>query len=269
MSDQLSAAGAPSAGDALFDPGPHSLLLLAIARADAPVVVFQARSALVEAGTDVSESTVARRLRELDAAGLTILLGKQGRVLTQAGSAHVGQLLATRRREEQIRAATTVHTSEALLDLLRVRRAVEPEAVREAAERATEEDINALRTMQREYVRRVAEGKDLPRDLALEFHRRVTDIARNPLLQATLSVALDRRLDRVEAALDVVLQRHHVHEVSAQAHERILDAIEARDGAQAEELMRTHLTAMVAEVEKFTVEDDVGLLDRLLTWSAR
>lgn len=268
MSDDASPADGPAGAAPFFGPDVRALLLMAIGRADAPVGVLQARAALADAGLDVSESTVARRLRDLDGAGSTLLLGKQGRVLTTAGSQQVAALTATRRREELIEEARTVHTSQAFLDLLRVRRALEPEAAREAAERADGQDRADLRTMQDEYSRLVAKGGDLPRHSALVFHRRLLAISRNPLLTATLEVALDPGLDRVEAALDIVLRRHHAHEVGARDHEELLAAIEAGDGDRAEAVMRDHLTAMLAEVERVTDEVGTGLLDRLLAWSS-
>ena len=73
-------------------------------------------------------------------------------------------------------------------------------------------------------------------------------------------------MDRVEAAVDVALRRHHVHEAGLRDHEALLDAMEARDPARAETLMRSHIDSMIAEVEA-TTSADADLLDRLLAWN--
>lgn len=248
-------------------PDPRTTLLLALANAEGPIGTRQARQWLIDIGYDVSESTTSRRLRDLDSEGLTMQVGAKGRVLTPLGRAYVSDVLRNGEREALLRRAAKVETADDLLNVLKARRALEPEAVRDAANRATESDIAELRELVRQHNERLGEGGPLPRHVALTFHRRVTGLTRNPLLQAALGIVLDESLDRIEATLDVILQSHHLHEESATEHAKIVEALSEADGARAERIMRDHLSTLIAEVEDFALGDERGLLDRLLTWS--
>lgn len=248
-------------------PNPRSTLLVALANAEGPVGTRQARQWLSDSGYQMSESTMSRRLRDLDSEGLTVQVGAKGRILTPSGRTFVTDVLRNGEREALLRRATKIRTAEDLVNLLKARRALEPEAVRDAAIRATELDIIQLRDQVSRHEERLAEGGPLPRDIALHFHRQVTALTRNPLLQAAIGIVLDESLDRIEATLDLILQSHHSHEESAAEHAQIVEALGQRDGGRAERLMRDHLSSLITEVEDYALGDARGLIDKLLTWS--
>lgn len=247
---------------------PQLALLSAIQASNGPIGTREARRFLSARGLDLSESTISRRLRDLDDQGLTIQLGGKGRILTEVGEKVVAEAIRTNEQEELLRRASKVDTVDDVLNLLRARRAVEPEATREAAGRATAADIETLRTLVTQHDHELSRGNQVPRALALDFHRKVSGLSKNPLLQATLHMVLGNSFDRLEAALDVVLQAHHAGQHSVHEHSRIVDAISQGDGAKAERLMRDHLSRLVDEIEEFIAAGNGDIFNRLLTWKS-
>ncbi|WP_010314835.1 FCD domain-containing protein [Saccharopolyspora spinosa] len=244
-------------------------LLTALYDATGPIGARQIRESLRLHGIELSESTIARRLRELDSDGLTQQVGLKGRTLTTLGRHRIGVLLRADRTATDLRHATQVETAEDVLNLLKARRAIEPEAVFESAHLVTPHDIASLGGLVTDHDAAVGAGDSFPRDLALGFHRRVTAHSENPLVQAMLAIVLDPSLDRVEAALDVILEVRHRDRDSVAEHQAIVEALAAHDGALAAELMRSHLSRLIAEVEAFIERYDGALLERLIRWNGR
>jgi DNA-binding FadR family transcriptional regulator len=215
---------------------------------------------------EISEATVARRLRLLDRGGLTVAVGTKGRMLTPAGRQHVASVLRGRAAASRFLQGTEIRTSEGLIHLLRARRAVEPEAAREAALAKDDSTAEALAQLIERHRRHYAGADDVPRDLALSFHRRVARCTGNPIVKAMLDVVLDPALDRLEAALDVVLASHRSGEVAVIEHQVIADAIAAGDADMAEAAMRAHLDRLLDEADRFLTEETTAIVERLLTW---
>ena len=107
-----------------------------LACADGPVGASRLVEELSQHDIDLSEATAGRFLRSLDRRGLTRPMGKRGRLLTEEGRTRLQQLEILQRQGEHsallVGAAMPVDIDE-LIDLLYVRRAVEPEAARHAA----------------------------------------------------------------------------------------------------------------------------------------
>ncbi|TDE54079.1 FadR family transcriptional regulator [Nonomuraea mesophila] len=243
-------------------------ILEVLAGAPEPLGARQVLQVLKQgAGLDISEATVARRLRLLDRRGFTVAAGTKGRMLTSAGRQHVATVLRGRTTATRFLEGTQVRTSEGLIDLLRARRTVEPEAAREAA--LCEDNAaaaQALTGLVERHGRHFADVHEVPRDIALTFHRRVARCTRNPIVKAMLDVVLDPALDRLEAALDVVLDSHRSGEVTVIEHQRIADAIGAGRADEAEEAMRAHMDRLLDEAGRFLTEETAPIVERLLTW---
>ncbi|MDI3403382.1 GntR family transcriptional regulator [Streptomyces cavernicola] len=256
------------AGDVRAVPGRPAdavgdALLIAIDEAGIPVGARQISAALVGQGQRLSESTVARRLRQLDAEGLTLQVGGKGRVLTPAGSRAVERLRRTSRSASLV-SASEVHTAQDVLNLLKARRAIEPEAVRDATAHISDAQLTALRKVVAEHHERARAKERPPRDIALTFHRLLAAPAQNPLVQAMIAIVLDDSHDHVEAALDVILEAHHHSAVSVAEHDSIIEAMAGRDAERAADLMRAHLDRLLEEVDAFVARYDAELLERLL-----
>ena len=193
-------------------------------------------------------------------------MGTSGRVLTALGRDQADLLVRVDRSATELAGATKVRTATDILHLLGARRAIEPEAAADAAASATPTDVRRLRQLIGDHVVQLGDRGPLPRDKAMDFHRSVTNLTTNPLIRAMLTIVLDQSLDRVEAALDVILQAHNSDKASVVEHRRIVDAISRRDGEEARRAMHEHLGRLHKEVALFVERNDPDLLERLLEW---
>ena len=251
-----------------FDEDERIEMVRVMGRATSPLSVAEMQDQMVALGyPENSFSTVARRLKEIEEMGLCHQVGREGRVLSREGQAYFLTLQERERRQELLRHARGISTSEDLERLLRARRAVEPEAVHEFALNASDEEIEHLRKLESEYESVVGVGGSHSRGSALDFHRMIASQSKNPFVLLVLNEALHPKLDRVEAAMDAVLQQQHVHAASLRFHDAILDAVLARDAQGAENLMREHLDSMLAEFEDIGPRNERDLLNSILEWS--
>jgi DNA-binding GntR family transcriptional regulator len=120
-----------------------------------------------------------------------------------------------------------------LARLSEVRAALEPEAARLAAERATDGDRRELDALLEELE---AHESDLM-DLDERIHRAVYRAAHNDLLEGTLEQYYVLALRIWTLALD----RDHELEEAVEAHRALLEAIRDRDGERAADTMRAHV----------------------------
>jgi DNA-binding GntR family transcriptional regulator len=150
-------------------------------------------------------------------------------LLLQEGLVEVGP-----RRQVIVRGVTPELRDEILL----VREALEGVAVRRACEVMTVEEIDYLRLLLMRQGRAAeTEGEDRFIDLDEEFHLRIAEGARLPLLHRFLSqIRGFVRLMRVQARRDP----SHMLEVLAE-HEGIVDALERRDVDAALAALSSHL----------------------------
>jgi GntR family transcriptional regulator, transcriptional repressor for pyruvate dehydrogenase complex len=204
-------------------------------------------------GVPVSEATAGRILRNLDQRGWTQALSKRGRVLTSAGRERFEELRRTERfngHSSEMRQAVDVGNLDALLDLLRARRAIEPEAARLAAERATPDERRRISSLSREQTQRAEDGQS-PNEVALDFHRLVVEASHNRMLTAMARVLLDSTNDPMGSILDQMSGRRAQYPHLAHDHHAIQEAICNGDPDTAEREMRAHLDTLIRAVEEF------------------
>lgn len=241
----------------------HSLLAV-LQDTAGPVGARQIRDVLHARGISLSESTVARRLRELDELGVTEPIGKKGRILTPSGRNQLETFLRVDNDASQLITATQVKTAQDVLYLLEARRAIEPEAVYGGALCINSDEIESLREFIANHSTAVDRGESFPRDIALGFHRQVTGYTNNPLVRTMLSIVLDRSLDRIEEALDVILESHDHGRESIDEHNAIVEELASGNGQKAANLMRAHISRLIRDVEEFIQGPDPSLLERLI-----
>ncbi len=238
-------------------------LMLVIADATEPLGGRVAARLLAQRGIHLSEATVARLMRRLDARGLTRPAGTKGRVPTDEGKRLAASLVANDRRSEQFSRALDVRNVQDAIDVLEARRGVEREAARSAALRSTSDDLAALREGLQHHERALNVG-DGPRRPGLQFHRLIGRASHNKLLKALMDSVLAERLDAVEQIVDVVTRSHGTIAASAPEHHAILLAIEAHDPDAAEAAMVAHLDRLIAETLQFAGTDRSVVLEQLL-----
>ena len=121
--------------------------------------------------------------------------------------------------------------------LTEARLMMEPDVARLAAERATDLDVKELHAALDERGAVVAAGRD-PRNLDLDFHRRLAVAARNPVHAVAIHTLMDLESEMV--APRGLLADADRAEVEA-AHRALVAALEARAGECAREVMRAHI----------------------------
>jgi GntR family L-lactate dehydrogenase operon transcriptional regulator len=241
-----------------------SAALEAIYDADTAVGARRIAERLESLGMTTSESSVSRLLRKFDSQGWTRQIGAKGRVLTRAGIDELRRLERMRRHQEldplDVRSLQDLH------NLLVARRAVERENVRAAALKMSREDIQRLRRVNEQHQRAIERG-DVPRSVALSFHRLVGASSGNKFLSSMTDLVFDQSLDATEAALDVIVSRHMTERFSVKEHSELVDAIETRDPDRAEVVMLAHINQLIEQVAEFRQTNEEHVFDGLLRMS--
>lgn len=139
------------------------------------------------------------------------------------------------------------------LMLVEARQMLEPDLARLAALRRTEEDLERMRGQLAEMDRLELHSFSPERfvEADIEFHLAIAAAAHNPLLVRLFAEVADQMGHRVwlQAALPVVLRRAPEYEAH---HEKIFEAIEARDGKKARQTMVMHLQSIHDNLRSFS-----------------
>lgn len=222
-----------------------------LAEASDPIGSVRLAEALDERGIPVAEATAGRFLRVLDRNGYTRVIGRRGRVLTEDGRMHLARLRVLERQREHsavlMQAVDATDVNE-LIDLLYVRRAVEPEVARHAAVRASEVERRMIQAAANCHMQNVMEGFDGGTP-ALEFHRIVAHASHNRMLSAVVGMLVDPANDPLSKLLDLIAVQSGAHVTFAHEHRDIVEAICLTDPAAAEQSMRAHIDHLIALVE--------------------
>ncbi|MEU5836114.1 FCD domain-containing protein [Streptomyces diacarni] len=228
-----------------------------------PLGTRNAQRELARRGRELSESSVSRLLREMDARGWTEPVGTKGRTLAVEGRRRAAEAVLTHRAKDSLHNA--VRDTKDLLDLLRARLAVESAVAGDAARAPREGQLERLRGLCVQHARVVGSAPMIEQP-GLQFHRAVVEMSTNKILGVAAEMMLAPQLDRVEAVLDTVLATRRDEEKVVAEHQAVADRIAGRDPVGAEEAMRAHFEAMIAAVETSIVGGNEVLVQRLLEW---
>lgn len=255
--------GRTATGRALGREGPQDvvdqtnlehLALTTLAMAEGPVGASRMAEEFSRHDIDLSEATVGRLLRTLDRRGLTRPVGKLGRLLTEDGRARLQHLELLQRQGEQsavLLGAATPNDIDELIDLLYARRAIEPEAARHAALRATDEERVTIRAVADSHIHHVMDGTDVG-SAALDFHRLVAEASHNKILKAVADLTLDSSTSSLSTLLDFISTEQGAQFTFAHEHNDIVKAIISRDADRAETKMRQHIDDLIQVVEEYS-----------------
>ncbi|MFT4041223.1 MAG: FCD domain-containing protein, partial [Thermomicrobiales bacterium] len=203
---------APAEDSVPGNPDPQTTMEIAalsfIASHHSPVGSSRLSAALTDAGIVVSEATAGRYLRALDQRGYTDpVRATRGRVLTEAGQRRLEDLLRRRRRASlsaDLANAASADDIGALLDLLQVRRAIEPEAVRLATLNASDAELAEVVAVAEHHIRAVGGGDDTV-IVSKNFHDMVVEVSGNAILRAVMALLLASANDRLIELLDRIV----------------------------------------------------------------
>lgn len=237
-------------------------LLTVLGTSPAPVGTRTARRSLEEMGFSLSESSVSRRLRELDIRGWTVSVGTKGRVLSAEGHRELAQ------RDDAAGPAAThlidVRDVQDMLQLLRARKVVESAAAADAAAHASDEDLAELRALAMKHRQALGTSRMAHRP-GLDIHRKISAMSRNRMLKMLTGLVLAPHLDSVEAVLDITLGSEDDQRSVIDEHDAIFEALLARDPSGAKATMDEHFDKMIDAGEKLVAQGDAEVVDRLLS----
>lgn len=202
-------------------------------------------------GMNIGEATAGRLLKELQNRGLAEKVGSKGRILSAEGREYLHRLELERERElpkNIFYLSLQAQDAEVLGHILEARRAVEKEAARLAALRATDEDIAFLETLLKE---QSLINRKRATEVNEQFHFKVAECSKNPVLVAAIT------LIRQELKWAPVLGALH-SQISLNdedySHERIVQTIKGRDPAAAEKAMADHIDRYRMKIRQHMIE---------------
>jgi DNA-binding FadR family transcriptional regulator len=185
----------------------------------------------------VSRVTVREALRSLEASGLVeIRLGARGGAfVTAPSSRRVGEGLADLLSLSPL-TATEVTEARLVFEL-----GIVPLIV----ERATEEDLDALRALCDEHAEAVKQDR-YDMEMSADFHTRVAACTHNGAIEMLVQSFHGPLLMSLREAQSIEPQMGHR---GSKEHRKFVEAIAARDAEAATEIMRTHLQRTASRVK--------------------
>jgi GntR family transcriptional regulator, transcriptional repressor for pyruvate dehydrogenase complex len=174
----------------------------------------------------VSRSSLRDAIRTLELIGLVEPRQGEGTVVRDLSTDSLVNPIAT----------MLVHKREMLLELLDLRRMIEPPLAARAAKKAAPEEIEYLRDILRRQKEKVDLG-DLAIEEDSEFHYAIAQAARNSVVMKVVDVFMDLLRESRERSLQVDGRLRK----SFAGHLRIFSAIRRRDAVGAERAMRRHI----------------------------
>jgi GntR family transcriptional regulator, sialic acid-inducible nan operon repressor len=179
----------------------------------------------------VGRPAIREALQSLERSGIVeIAHGERARVVMPTAESLIEQIAGGARHLLRMQPDTLAHLKDARVFL-------ETGMARLAAERATDEDIGRLRQRLAEH-RQALNQLDvfLERDMA--FHREIARISGNPIFPAIVEALFHWAAEYYQA----IVRAPGVENVTLAEHQRLFEAIAARNPAAAEQAMREHLT---------------------------
>lgn len=179
----------------------------------------------------VGRPAVREALQSLERSGIVeITHGERARVVVPTAGTLIEQIAGGARHLLHTQPGTLEHVKDARVFL-------EIGIARLAAERATEADVARLRERLAEHRASLANLDEfLARDMA--FHREIAQISGNPILPAIVEAVFGWASEYYRP----IVRAPGAEALTLAEHERIIEAIAARDPQAAERAVREHLT---------------------------
>lgn len=227
------------------------IIMCIIDENDGPIGSWALKSALNDYEAELSTASIGRYLKEMDSKGITETVRNKGRVLTEKGKkilAEKEESVTTAMLHNNIREATDITEYSQLIQLYYVREALEIEAVREAIQYASDEEIAEIDHTNKEYKKCIERKEDFT-DPALSFHAVLARITKNRFLEAIL-IMLIHEQKRIEAKFEILATRDMEYGQRYTAeHEEIYEALKERNTKKATRLMAIHLEGIRGALE--------------------
>jgi DNA-binding GntR family transcriptional regulator len=237
------------------------LLLSCLIDSEAPVGAGSLLDFVRQYGISVSEATIGRALRDLRIDGFLTRVGNQGHQITDSGRKSFMEM----KNERAISAIAKTFAKEFgeispdnLIGLLTARKALEREAVIQATLNGTCEELDEIADIVALQYEKMKAGDDLA-EMSGNFHRAIFRISHVPFLEQIYSF-LGMSISRQRFFVDTFT----VYDVPINLdHEKILEAMKARDPEKAAVLMTSHIEDVIKNVKRTNTE----IQYRNITWA--
>jgi GntR family transcriptional regulator, transcriptional repressor for pyruvate dehydrogenase complex len=198
---------------------------------------------LLAAQLAVSRGSIREAIRVLEHVGVLEVRTGSGTYVTEAGISKAAAL----------RAHAALVGEQSPLDVMIVRRALEPTCAWQAAVQHHPSDVETLSAITREHERVIERGGD-PASVDLEFHVSLAAATRNPVLLLSIQQIADlMRQGTWQSFKHRATERGGLAVLFLNEHREILAMVARRDPRAAETAMRSHLDSvekgLLAEVE--------------------
>lgn len=228
------------------------LALELLVASDGPVGAMRLAETFQKAGHDLAQATAGRFLRQLDLKGFTRADGgKRGRTVTEPGVQRLRELrekLMLRERGTRLLRAATISDLSDLRELLLVRRAVECEAARLAATRASDAELDEILAHGRALREEVNSGRVPDSESSVGFHRMVAEASHNPVLISVAMVLLEPQNAFLTDVLEDVAVSTATVASLADDHVELAEALLARSAERSRAVMHRHMTSLIGSV---------------------
>ncbi|CAN5174813.1 transcriptional regulator NanR [soil metagenome] len=179
----------------------------------------------------VGRPAVREALQALERSGIVeIIHGERARVVVPTADRLMAQIAGGAMHLLRSQPGTLEHLKE-------VRLFLETGTARMAAERATDEDVARLRLAVVRHRASVAEPERFI-ELDMAFHREIAGISGNPIFPSIVEAMFRWAGEHYQS----LVRAPGAEELTLAEHERIVDAIAARDASGAAEAMHAHLS---------------------------
>lgn len=188
----------------------------------------------------VSRASIREALSALEMMGLLEVRSGEGTFIQKVGAESIIAPLAWMLSIEQGTA----------LELIEVRKILEGQAARLAAERAEPEDLQeleqALADMQQEIITPELGGEKAD----LRFHYAITRATKNTLLIQLMDMISDLMQRMLKTSRDKLYEGKYSADILLKEHAQIYEAIKSRNAVKASELVLEHLNGVEDELKR-------------------
>jgi len=224
-------------------------LLEIVAEAGEPVGSWYIVDKFEESGVSLSSATIGRMLNQLEKKGFLEKHGIKGRTITEKGVDAISTIRKSMKLEEHKKNLDDLINSDVLhkfLMVLEARQAIERTTAKLAAERITDDEIQALERIIHKQQQDYVEHNSIAQD-DIDFHRTIALASRN---EALYSLYMMLSLMGQQSELFEEL-RKRVHRHYMGSHRAIFDALKQRNPEKAEKSMAGHLEQLCKDVNTY------------------
>lgn len=212
-------------------------------------VSFPAGAFFLSGELSTPPATVGRMLKTAEDEGYLEQVSNKGRILTNQGRVYLREADAAALREQAARDLITTATSVTpgqLLEILQVRRLLEPYTASLACVHAAERDISEIEDLAFEQVFDIRRG-GLGSEQDLRLHLKLAELSGNAAIRHILKLLLTE--NGVYIQFSSMSEKMKIQKLTQ--HDDIVNAIKSRDPEKAALAMEQHIDRLIASEKSY------------------